>query len=272
MGVTVSQGRTMDETDLLGNPADGGQNVSLINESLARKYFAGEDPIGRWVTNGFTGDQSRVIGIVHDVAEGHLTDEPAPARYLPYTIVPFTAQGQTLVFRTAGNQNPVPFLETVRRTITQAAPRVAIAQATTMDQELARAVGPVRQVMTLVSLLTGLALLLGAIGIYGVMSHFVLRRKRDWGIRIALGLRPSRVISSVVGRGSTLVAFGIALGLGGFLLLGRLLRPLIYGIGATDPAAIAIAAAALLLVGICAAFLPAARASRTDPASVLREQ
>jgi ABC-type antimicrobial peptide transport system permease subunit len=141
-----------------------------------------------------------------------------------------------------------------------------------MDQELAHAVGPVRQVMTLLSLLTGLALLLGAVGIYGVMSHFVLRRKRDWGIRIALGLRPSRVISDIVGRGATLAAVGIVLGLGGFLALGRLLKPLIYGIGPSDPTAIAIAAVTLLLVGVLAAFLPAARASRTDPASVLREQ
>jgi ABC-type antimicrobial peptide transport system permease subunit len=104
------------------------------------------------------------------------------------------------------------------------------------------------------------------------MSHLVMRRKRDWGIRIALGLPPSKVVSSVVGRGSSLVAIGVGIGLGGFLLLGRLLRPFIYGIGAADPAAIAMAAGVLMLVGAVAAFLPAARAARTDPAGVLREQ
>lgn len=272
MGMALVRGRTFAETDLLGGAGDSATGVALINESLAKKYFAQQDPIGRWVSNGFTGSRARVIGIVRDVAEGHLTDEAEPARYLPYTVLPFMAQGQTLTFRTSGDQDPVPLLETVRRTLTEAAPRVAIAQTTTLDQELANAMGPVRQVLTLVSLLTGLALLLGAIGIYGVMSHFVLRRKRDWGIRLALGLRPSRIIASVVGQGSALVALGIACGLISFLFLGRLLRPLIYGIGAADPAAIMVAAAALLLVGLVAALLPAARASRTDPATVLREQ
>jgi ABC-type antimicrobial peptide transport system permease subunit len=141
-----------------------------------------------------------------------------------------------------------------------------------MEQVLARAVGPVRQIMTLVALLTGLALVLGAIGIYGVISHFVSRRKRDWGIRIALGLSPSRVIGGVVRRGATLVVAGIGIGLVAFVMLARLLSSLIYGVGATDPLAIAAATVALLVVGVLAALLPAARASRTDPAIVLREQ
>lgn len=272
LGVTLA-GRGMTESDLLTDPTDSTrQGVALINEALAKKYFEGENPVGRWVSGGFGPGRLQVIAVTGNVAEGGLTDAPAPVRYIPYTSLTFTSQSQSLVFRTVGNQNPLPFLATVRRTITEASPRVAIAQSTTMDLEVARAVGPVRQVMTLVSLLTGLALLLGAIGIYGVMSHFVLRRKRDWGIKIALGLAPRQVVSSVVGRGSSLVATGIGVGLGGFLLLGRLLRPFIYGIGASDPAAITVAAAALMLVGVVAAFLPAARAGRTDPAVVFRDQ
>ena len=126
--------------------------------------------------------------------------------------------------------------------------------------------------MTLVSLLTALALLLGGIGIYGVISHFVARRKRDWGIRIALGLSPSRVVGGVVGRGTTLVVVGISIGVLAFVVFARLLSSLIYGVGATDPLAIAAAVGALLMVGVLAALVPAARASRTDPAIVLREQ
>jgi ABC-type antimicrobial peptide transport system permease subunit len=126
--------------------------------------------------------------------------------------------------------------------------------------------------MTLVSLLTTLALVLGAIGIYGVISHFVARRKRDWGIRIALGLRPSRVVGGVVRRGASLVVAGIAIGLAAFVLFARLLSSLIYGVGATDPLAIAAAVVALLMVGVLAALVPATRASRTDPAIVLRDQ
>jgi predicted permease len=272
MGISVKEGRTFDATDLIPDGGDTLVSASVINESLARKYFDGLNPIGLRVSNGFTAVGTRVVGIATDVAEGALTDDPAPVRYMPYTAIPFTASSQTLVFRTVGSLRPVTLLETVRRTIVEAAPRVAVAEATTMDQVLALAVGPARQIMTLVTLLTGLALLLGAIGIYGVMSHFVARRKRDWGIRIALGLNPAKVVSGVVGRGSRLVALGVVLGLSGFVLLGKFLKPLIYGIGPTDPAALAGATLGLLVVGVVAALLPATRASRTDPATVLREQ
>lgn len=141
-----------------------------------------------------------------------------------------------------------------------------------MERVLADAVGPARQLMRLLALLTSLALVLGAIGVYGVISHFVQRRKRDWGIRIALGLTPSEVVTQVVGRGAALVAIGIVLGLIGVAVGARLLASLLYGIGSTDPAALAAAAAVLLAVGVTAALAPALKASRVDPAAVLREQ
>ncbi|HEV8364869.1 MAG TPA: FtsX-like permease family protein [Gemmatimonadaceae bacterium] len=122
------------------------------------------------------------------------------------------------------------------------------------------------------SLLTALALVLGAIGIYGVVSHFVVRRRRDWGIRMSLGLSPSRVVGGVVRRSATLVAVGVSIGLLAFVVFARLLSSLIYGVGATDPLAIAAAVVALRTVGVLAALVPAARAGRTDPAIVLREQ
>lgn len=272
LGATLVQGRLPVESDLLTSSSDSIAGVAVINESLARKYFDGENPVGRWITNGFGPARLQVIGVVRDVAEAGLTADPAPVRYVPPGSIPFVPQGQSLVFRTAGARDPLPDLERVRRLVQEVAPRVAVSQATTMEEEVTRAMGPVRQLLALVSILTALALLLGAIGIYGVMAHFVARRKRDWGIRIALGLRPGRAVSNVVGRGLGLVASGIALGLLAFLLLGRLLRPFVYGIGATDPAAIALAAAVLLLVGVAAALVPAARAGRTDPATVMREE
>jgi predicted permease len=269
MGITLSGGRGFAETDLAGGID---RPVAVINEALAKKFFEGEDPLGRWVSTGATNRGAIVVGIAPDVAEGALTDPRGPVRYLPYTAFPFTSQSLNLVFRMANDRDPLPMLTSVRRAINETSPRVAIAQASTMEHQVALAIGPVRQIMSLVSLLTGLALLLGAIGIYGVMSHFVSRRKRDWGIRIALGQRPNHVISTVVRHGSALVGIGIGIGLVSFLAVGRLLRPLIYGIGAADPASISAAALALLLVGVFAAWLPAARASRTDPAIVLREQ
>jgi putative ABC transport system permease protein len=152
------------------------------------------------------------------------------------------------------------------------APGIAVRETTTLEQVLDKAVGPARQIMALLSLLTGLALVLGAIGVYGVISHFVSRRKRDWGIRIALGQTPSRVVTQVVGRGASLVSAGVVLGLAGVVVLSRLLVSLLYGVGTADPLALAAASAALLVVGLTAAYIPAYRASRVDPASVLREQ
>jgi len=141
-----------------------------------------------------------------------------------------------------------------------------------MERVFTQAVGPARQIRALLTLLTALALVLGAIGVYGVISHFVNRRKRDWGIRVALGLTPSRVIAQVLGHGGTLVAVGAVLGVVAVFALARFLASFLYGVGAADPLALAAATAVLLAVGLLAAFVPAFRASRVNPAVVLREQ
>jgi hypothetical protein len=268
MGIKLRSGRTFTTADRAGSG-----DVVVINQALADKYFPGEDPIGRMIGNGGDRYTERVIGVVANAAEDKLTDESVPARYYVYVQSPtYTPENQTLVLRTRRPQDAATILDAARRTIQRSAPGVAVREATTMERVLAEAVGPARQLMILLGLLTGLALLLGAIGVYGVISHFVQRRKRDWGIRIALGLTPSRVITHVVGRGATLVACGIAVGLVGALALARFLGSLLFGIGSADPLALASAAAALLAVGTLAAFVPAWRASRVDPARVLREQ
>ena len=141
-----------------------------------------------------------------------------------------------------------------------------------MSRVLDLAVGPARQMMTLLSLLSALAMALGAIGIYGVISHFAARRKRDWAIRVALGLPTSRVVTHIVGQGVVLVAVGIALGALGTIALSRLLTTFLYGVSKVDPLAFIAASLALLAVGVVAAFVPARRAGTVDPALVLREQ
>jgi ABC-type antimicrobial peptide transport system permease subunit len=134
------------------------------------------------------------------------------------------------------------------------------------------AMGPVGQVVTLLSLLAALALVLGAVGVYGVISHYVTRRSRDYGIRIALGQQPSRVVRQVVGRGAALVAVGSAIGVVAAFGVTRVLTSMLYGVQATDPLALSAAVIVLLVVGMLAAFVPARRASLTDPAVVLRQQ
>ena len=126
--------------------------------------------------------------------------------------------------------------------------------------------------MALLSLLTALALALGAVGIYGVIAHFAARRQRDWAIRVALGLPGSRVVSHVVGHGAVLMAGGIVVGVVAAAGLARLISSLLFGVSALDPIAFAAAGLALLVVGLLAAFVPARRAGMTDPAIALREQ
>jgi len=241
----------------------------VINEALATKYFAGANPIGQRL--GDDGGFARVVGVVANAAERHLTDAAEAVRYVPIAQLPWVDEVQSLVLRAAPNADPVLLLDAARRTVERVAPGVAVQGTTTMRRVLDDAVGPARQVMSLLSVLTGLALTLGAVGVYGVIAHFAARRRRDWAIRVALGLPSSRVVASVVAHGALLVATGIGIGVVAAAGLARVLSSFLYGVGSFDVLSVAAAGAALLAVGLLAAFIPAWRAGMTDPAIVLRE-
>ncbi len=266
LGIAVRRGRGFTGADQAGS-----EHVVVINEALAKKYFPDVDPIGRRLNTGFD-SWERIVGVVENVAEANLTDEPAPARYMLADQIAYAPERQTLVLRTQRPAAAVAVLDAARKAVQRVAPGIAVQEATTMERVFTQAVGPARQVMTLLTLLTGLALVLGAIGVYGVISHHVSRRKRDYSIRVALGLPPARVLRQVVGRGAALVSLGIVVGVAASVVLARSLAALLYGVGAADPLALMAATLALLAVGMLAAFVPAWRASRVDPARVLREQ
>jgi putative ABC transport system permease protein len=267
MGITVTSGRGFADVDRTAGATEG---TVVINEALAKEYFPGQDPLGRRIA--FSSRMDRIVGVVEDVAEGSLSPEAVPARYVVHEQVPFFLSSQTIVAQVKPGVDPVSILEQARRAVQAAAPQVALQEVTTMSAVFTRGIGPALQVMALLSLLAGLALALGAVGIYGVVSHFVARRKRDWGIRMVLGMRPVEVVAAIVGRGGALIATGIAIGLAAFLGLARLLASFLYGVGAADPLALASAAGVLAAAGLVAAALPARRASQVDPAVVLREQ
>jgi putative ABC transport system permease protein len=268
MGVKLRDGRMFtdaDRTNVANEPR------IIINDALAKKYFAGTNPIGRRISTGMTSSLGVVIGIVADVTEGHLTDAAAPARYVLYESIPFVPGGNTIVFRTSG-RDAESALDDARATIRRVIPGAGVEHVSTMERELAKAVGPARQVMMLLAILTALALVLGAVGVYGVISHFVSRRSRDWGVRLALGMMPGKVMRMIVMRGTALVSLGIVIGIALFFALARLLGSLLYGVGASDPIPMVTATLVLLVVGVLAAAVPGLRASRTDPAVVLRQQ
>jgi putative ABC transport system permease protein len=273
MGIAVQSGRGFERSDLSRAPGDTTEVPIVINEALARKYFEGENPIGRRVSAAFGAQPwGRIIGVVGNVAEGALTDAAKPTRYLLTGALDFVTPNQTVVFRTEARRNPEGLLQAASAAVKRAVPGAAISQATTMERVFATAVGPVRPIMTLVALLTAVALVLCAMGVYAVISHFVVRRQRDWGIRIALGLAPSRVISGIVSRGVRLVVAGSIIGIVLYAGQARFLSSLIYGVRPVDVPSIVGSVLALVVVGVVAALVPAARASRTDPATVLRQQ
>jgi ABC-type antimicrobial peptide transport system permease subunit len=242
----------------------------VINEATAAKFFPGEDPIGRvLLTFGETGE--RIVGVVGNAAEANLTDAPVPARYMLYEHVPPVWHQVAFVIRTnAGDRIPA-IMDMARSAIARDGSQLAIQEMTTMQNIFDLAMGPAGQIVTLLTILAALALVLGAVGVYGVISHYVTRRSRDYGIRIALGQPPSHVITQVVSRGAALVAVGSVIGVVAALFVTRLLTSMLYEVQATDPLAIAAAVAVLLAVGVLAAFVPARRASLTDPAVVLRQ-
>jgi predicted permease len=267
MGIKLLDGRTFDASDRPGDSV----GVAVINETFAKKNFPGENPIGRRISDGGPVG-TPIVGVVSDVAEGALTDDEESTIYYLAGQAPLFGNTASLVIRTTRPGDAASLLDDARRTVNRVAPDFAVQETTTMSRVLDLAVGPARQMMTLLSLLSALAMILGAIGIYGVISHFAARRKRDWAIRVALGLPTSRVIQQIVGQGAALGAVGILIGGLGPVALARLLTSFLYGVGTVDPISFAAASALLLLIGMVAAFVPAHRASTVDPALVLREQ
>jgi putative ABC transport system permease protein len=242
----------------------------VINEAAAATFFPGEDPIGR-ILRTFDEQGERVVGIVANASEAKLTDAPVAARYMLYDHVPPVWYQVSFVLNTDNPDGIAALLDMARAVIARDGTQLALQEMTTMRNIFERAIGPAGQVVTLLTLLAGLALLLGAVGVYGVISHYVGRRARDYGIRIALGQPPARVVRQVVGRGAALVAVGSAIGILAAVAVTRVLATMLYGVQPTDPLAMGSAVVLLLLVGMLAAFVPARRASRTDPAVVLKQ-
>jgi predicted permease len=271
MGVRLRAGRLFEAVDRGGADSTRPERVVVVNEALAKKFFPGQSALGRTLGGGFR-TPARIVGVIANVAEGKLTDEPEPARYFLSDQVVWAHGTYTIVLRVAPGTDPASVLDAARRTVSGIAPSFAVNEATTMQRVLDDAVGPARQVMSLLSLLTALALALGAVGIYGVIAHFAARRQRDWAIRVALGLPGSRVVALVVGHGTALVALGIVIGVLAAATLSRLLATFLFGVSSIDPIALAAASLVLLLVGLLAALIPARRAGLTDPAIALREQ
>jgi len=250
---------------------ENSERVVVINEALAAKYFPDEDPIGRRIDTGFDGGE-RIIGVVGNAAEAQLTDGAVPARYMLYEHVPPVWHEVTFVVAAERAEDLPRLLDLTRTALQQNTRNLALQRMMTLDSVFDLAVGAPQRVATLLSVLAGLALVLGAVGVYGVISHFVSRRTRDYGICMALGLAPRRVVSEVVARGLVLGVIGSALGLIAVVFGANRFSTLLHEVQPADTQALLGAVLILLTIAVTASFIPAWRASRTDPSTVLRQQ
>jgi putative ABC transport system permease protein len=245
--------------------------VVIVNETLARRTWPGEEPLGKRIRLSADGPWHAVIGVVRDVEQRDWGGARDAEFYFPQWQNPSDIQRYlTIVARTAGDAASAA--AAAQRAIASLDRDLPLEDVLTMQQVVERALWQPRFSTTLLAAFAGLALALAAVGIYGVMSYDVGRRTPEIGIRMALGARPVDVLGSVAAQGAKLTAAGTAVGVGGALLLTRYLRTLLYGVSPNDPVVLAGAAALLGAVAMLAVWLPARRATRVDPLTALRSE
>jgi predicted permease len=242
-----------------------GARVSVINSTAAREFFPGEDPLGRQITQN--NEMWEIVGIVGDVRMRGLTRSLAPMVYRPQS--PFEPwRGATLVVRTHGS--PLGIGDSVRKAIHEIDPTQPVANVRTLEDVVGASVAQRRLTLVLLGLFAGVALLLAAIGLYGVIAYVVTQRTREFGIRFALGATRRDVLQLVLAHGMKLVAIGLVLGVAGAFSLTHLLTKLLYEIKPNDPLTFVGVSAVLLVVALFASWLPARRAAKVDPMEALR--
>ncbi|HZT61202.1 MAG TPA: ABC transporter permease [Pyrinomonadaceae bacterium] len=262
MNIPVLRGRGFDEHDGASAP-----QVLLVNETLARQLFPGEDPIGKRLDVGLNNVKGEVVGVVRDVRSRGLEKEAGLEFYVPYEQVPFDSM--QLVVRAKGG-DPAALAPAVRAAVQEIDKDVPLYQVQPMGQLVADSVARQRFSMTLLAAFAGLAMVLAAVGIFSVMSFLVAQRTHEIGVRVALGAQGRDILSMVVRYGMTLALAGVAAGLVGAFALTRLMSGLLYNVSPTDPATFAVISALLLLVAFAACLVPARRATKVDPMVALR--
>lgn len=266
LGIPLKQGRDFTASD----DSAASPYRFIVNEAFVRRYMRGEQPLGKKIQvlmdkeNPF----GEIVGVAGDVREWSIDKEPMPTVYYVYSHLSFPF----MTFAVRTERNPLSYAEPARQIIHLLDPMQPIADIRIMDDILGE--NSSRQRFSAV-LLTGFslsALLLAAVGIYGVLAYSVAQRTREIGVRVALGAEPGRVISLVVGSVARLVIGGTIVGLGGALALTGLLKSLLYGVGPRDPWTFVGAPAILLAAALVAAYVPARRAARLDPMQALRAE
>ena len=264
MRIPLLSGRYYDARD-----GASGQKVALVNQAFANRFFPNADPLGKRVSFGC--DESNVlcrtiVGVVGNVRQESLTSEVTPEIYVPFAQAP--VNGMTLVVRTG--TDPLTLARAVRNEVLAIDKNQPVYDVKTLAQRVDDAVAVSRSLMLLFASFALLALVLGAVGIYGIVSYSVTQRTHEIGIRMALGARASNVLSLILKNGLTLVLTGIAIGIAVAFALTRFLTTLLFGVTPTDRVTFIVVGAVFFMIAMVASLIPALRATRVDPLVALR--
>jgi predicted permease len=255
VGASILRGREFTAQDAAGAP-----RVFIVNEATARRYWPGQEVVGKRINRG------EVVGVVRNSKEKGLTKDARPAIYAP--LLQSYTPDLTLHVRTATPSQTL--LAAVRREVRTLDPSLPVYNLGTLAQQKDGSLYAERLAATLLTLFGILALSLAAVGIYGVLSYAVTERTREMGVRLALGARPRDLLGLVVGQGLTLTLIGLVIGLGASFALTRLIAKLLYGVSATDPLTFVVIPLLLTFVALVACWVPARRATRVDPLVALK--
>ncbi|HEY3188888.1 MAG TPA: FtsX-like permease family protein, partial [Solirubrobacteraceae bacterium] len=269
MGIPLLRGRGFERGD-----REGARQVVVLSQTAVRRFFPGEDPLGKSITVGWRRGEGKppaggeVVGIVGDVKERGLAEENPPEIYLPYAQLPVSTMD--ILLRTS--TGPMTLAPAAAGVVHGLDPELPVARVRTLDDIVARSISEPRFYVVLLGAFAGTALFLAALGIFGVMSYAVVQRSREIGIRVALGAHPAHLRRMVLGQALLLAAGGVVVGLLGSLALSRVIAGLLFELSPTDPGTLAGVAALLTGVALLASYLPARRATRVDPITALRSE
>jgi putative ABC transport system permease protein len=265
IGVPLLQGRDFDDSDVYDAPF-----TVIINESMAKKAFPGQNPLGRILYCGFDSmNPMTIVGVVGDVREYGPATAPSPELFMPYEQHPRPSAALTVMVRTGGE--PAMLSELLRKKVRERSADVPV-KFTTMEASLAQNVAGPRFRTLLFAVFAGLAVCLAMAGVYGVMAYVVGQRLNEIGLRMALGASPGNVLGLVMKQGLALTAAGLALGLAGAFAVTRLLTSFLFEVKAGDPLTYLGVAMLLAVVAMAASYLPARRATKIDPLDALRQE
>jgi predicted permease len=266
MGTQLVAGRDIERAD-----SEHSRAVTLINETFARLEFPDKDPIGQRIRFGTDSTWQEVVGVVRDVRVISLREDLRPLAYLPMTTTIEGARIALMHLAARTTVEPMSLAEPLLAAIRRADPGVPLLTVRTMDSVMKESMAETSFTMTIILIAAVVALLLGAVGLYGVIGYVVSQRTREIGLRLALGAMPTQVRRMVMRQGLGLAGIGTALGIAGALALTRVLDSLLFEVGSRDPATFALVPLVLLAVSAIAAYVPARRASRLAPMHAMRD-